>query len=123
LRIADRFRLTVREGPRVTREGHATLDEALTSLAAHVTDLTGRLRRPQIDIKTRQFAPSQQVAARIEVAERGRVGSRALGGVDVKGDGSAEAYTGRVRREAVTPRGRETPAQSLRRVLGSPPPA
>jgi len=115
--VAGRYRLTVREGPRVERAAFATLPEALDELADRVSDLAARVRRPTVDIKTRQFAPDQQVAARAQLAEGGRLLSRALGGVDVRGDGSTEAYTGGVHREVVQARRGETSAQALRRAL------
>jgi hypothetical protein len=52
--------------------------------------------------------------ARLEL--RGPRGLRA--GLDVRGDGSAEAFTGRVRRRLVHQRADESPAEALTRVLG-----
>jgi hypothetical protein len=61
----------------------------------------------------REYDAVAQVAGRFEL--RGPGGVRA--GVDVRGDGSAEAYTGRVRKQLVEQRAGETAAQALRRAL------
>jgi hypothetical protein len=111
------FTLTVRDGPRVTRERFPTLSAALDALEQTTGDLAGRRLRDTVDLRYREFAPVAQVAVRAEVSGPGRGPAAVRGGVDVRGDGSAEAYTGRVRRRLVEPRSGESIYQALRRVL------
>ena len=54
----------------------------------------------------------RQVAGRFELR-----GPGVRGGVDLRGDGSAEAYTGRIRKAVVPREGHETAVQALTRAL------
>jgi hypothetical protein len=108
------FKLTVRHGPRVERERFATLSAALAALESRLGALdTGRAKT--VRFMSREFRPVGQVVARGEI-----VGPRRLrAGVDVRGDGSSEAWTGRWRRTLVEQRGGESAYEALRRVLAS----
>ena len=60
----------------------------------------------------RRYEPEDQVTARLEL----RGPSRLRAGVDVRGDGSAVAFTGKVMRKLVDRRDGETAYDALRRV-------
>jgi hypothetical protein len=60
----------------------------------------------------RRFQPQDQVTARLELSGRG-----VRGGVDVRGDGSAVPFTGRLRRSQVERRDGESAYDALRRRL------
>jgi hypothetical protein len=63
----------------------------------------------------RKIEPVQQVSARIELSGPGRLRA----GVDVRGDGSSEAFTGRMRRQVVDQRRGESAYDALKRVVKS----
>ena len=67
--------------------------------------------------RLRRYAPEEQVVARLELAgpERRLAGTHA--GVDVRGDGSTEAYLGRVRRQSLDLADGEDGLAALRRAL------
>lgn len=112
------YRLVVRDGPKVERARFGSLDAALDALQARVERLGERPPRATIDVRTRQFEPVAQVAARAELSGPQRLLPRVRVGIDVRGDGSAEAWTGRASRRVVAQEDGETAAAALRRMLG-----
>lgn len=115
--MAGSYRLLVREGPRVTRARHDSLDDALEDLAAHVSRLSEQSPREAIELPTRRFEPIALVVARAELSGPQRWLPRVRAGIDVRGDGSAEAWTGRASRHVVVQEDGESPMAALRRAL------
>jgi hypothetical protein len=111
------WKLTVRAGPRVRRERFNELGDALDALEEEARGLADGAPRRVEDIKIRRFEPEQQVIARLEVAGPQRLVPSVRGGVDVHGDGSVEAYRGRVSRTVVEAERGESPYAALRRTL------
>ena len=109
------YRLVVRSGARVEREKLDSLDDALASLEARARDLSENADARVVDAKLRKFQPIQQVVGRVELSGP----SRLRAGVDVRGDGSMESYTGRVRRKLIEQRDGESAVEALRRAVGS----
>ena len=115
--MAGRYTLTIRKGPKVERERFDELGPALDALEARLSPLEGRSLREAVDLRYREFTPVAQVAVRGEVSGPGRILPAVHGGVDLRGDGSAEPYTGRVHRRVVERRKGETAFAALRRAL------
>ena len=106
------YRVVVRHGPKVDKLDAATLEAALELLESRARAVSGGPGRDTVDLKVRRFEPVQQVAARAELR-----GPGVRAGVDVRGDGSAEAWTGRIRRRLIEPRDGEDAYAALRRVV------
>jgi hypothetical protein len=85
-----------------------------------VTDLAGDAARDPAKTQLKRYTPDEQVVARVELAGPQKRLANVHGGVDVHGDGSTEAYFGRVRRTAITPESGEDGASALRRALVDP---
>jgi len=111
---AERYTVVVRAGARVRKKQHRGLDEALDELEREgrelETDVDGLPRGGGL---MRRLEPVQVVVARLEVS--GPRGLRA--GVDVRGDGSSEAFTGRIRRHVLEQRSGESAYDALRRAV------
>ena len=105
--------LRVRSGPKVERLRLDGLDAALREAEARGRELQAGAGARVIDTKVRRFEPVQQVTGRVELSGPGRLRA----GIDVRGDGSAEAYRGRIRREVIERRRNESPYDALRRVV------
>lgn len=92
-----------------------TLDSALEEMERHGRELERTAGSAGVGGRViRRLEPVQQVAGRIELAGPGRVRA----GVDVRGDGSTEAFTGRIRRRLVEQGRGESAYDALRRELG-----
>ena len=115
--MARSYRLTVRDGPRVARERFDALDAALDALDMRLEGLAARPPRDTVDLRVRRFEPIAQVVVRAELSGPQRLLPRVRAGVDVRGDGSAEAWIGRTTRRVVQQRDGESPVAALRRVL------
>ena len=108
------YTLTVRSRAKVDKERHENLGAALDAMERTGTELSGEADgRPVGGSVIRRIEPVQQVVARLELRGPGRLRA----GVDVRGDGSTEAYTGRVWRRLEEQRADEDAYDALRRAL------
>jgi hypothetical protein len=109
--------VTLRTSGKVQRSRFAELQAALDFVDARASELGADAPRRPIDLRYRQFDPGEQVHGRIELAGPERLLPRVRAGVDVRGDGTSEAYLGRVRRQPLQRRGPESAVAALRRAL------
>jgi hypothetical protein len=108
------YTLKVRAGARVHKERFGDFDDALTAIEREGRELERSAQtEPEGGTLIRRLEPVQIVVARLELS--GPRGVRA--GVDVRGDGSSEAFTGRLRRRVVEQRDGESAYEALRREL------
>ena len=106
------YKVTVRRRGTTERDRFDSLDTALAALEERLDGLAPDARRGRERAMARDLEPVEQVALRGEIA-----GPGVRGGVDVRGDGSAEAFTGRWRRQLVERQPGETAYDALRRAL------
>jgi hypothetical protein len=112
--VADGWILTTRAGAKVTKRRHAELAEALSELEREGRQLEGSADgRAEGGTLIRRLEPVQVVVARLELSGPGRLRA----GVDVRGDGSSEAFKGRLRRRVLEQRSGESAYDALRREL------
>ena len=108
------YAITVRTRGKVRRTRFESLGEALDALRASAAELErddhtsavggGLLRR---------FDPVGQVVGRVELSGPARLRA----GVDIRGDGSSEAFRGRIRRSLIEQRPDESATDALARTL------
>ncbi|HEV7918706.1 MAG TPA: hypothetical protein VGO97_03935 [Solirubrobacterales bacterium] len=106
--------MSVREGPRVTKSRFGSADALFDELDRVTREISGRTDRAPATMLFRELSPVEQVAARIEIAGPRRGLMRMRGGVDVRGDGSMEAYVGRTSRIVIELKPGETMVDALR---------
>jgi hypothetical protein len=113
--LSAAYRLTVRQGPRVTREKFDDLDAALAALERRAKDIrsAGPLKPRKM---LREFSPEVQVAGRVEISTGGLLRRGDDAGIDVMGDGTFVAFSGGTRRTELDP-GHGGPFEAVRRAL------
>ena len=105
------YTLTERVSGEVRHSHFDDLDAALGALERRGHELQGSADAAVVGGSLmRRFEPKDQVVARLEL-------SGVKAGVDIRGDGSAVPFTGRLRRRVVERRKGETAYQALRRVV------
>lgn len=109
------YKLTVRQGPNVTREKFSQLSEALTAMERRAKDI--RAEGPLESRKVfREYEPGAQVAGRLEISSGSLLKSGREAGIDVMGDGTLVPYRGGFRRSELDP-GQDGPFETVRRAL------
>ena len=105
------YRVKIRNGPKVEKKRYDDLDSALAAIESRGGELARDSRTDAVGGELmRRIEPVQQVTARIQLAGPARLRA----GIDVRGDGSAEAWTGWLRRQVVE----QQPGESVYDALG-----
>lgn len=113
------WKLTIRAGSRVERSRFGELAEALRVLEARAHELSEAAPRRELDLRYKRYDPVQRVFARLELSGPERLLPSVRAGIDIRGDGSLEAYRGRFTREVIEPAQGETPYAALRRTVAA----
>jgi len=116
--MARDWTVTVRNGPHVEHDHCESLEATIELIEQRVEELSGQAHRDEVKVLKRRYEAAQQVPVRIEIAGPGGLLGRPRAGVDLRGDGSVEPFTGRLRRLDVALSDGESPYDGLRRVLG-----
>jgi len=109
-----RYTLTIRREGASDKTRFDALAEALDALEERLRAASRAQRGEAQGTIFRDFEPVEIVAVRGEIA-----GSGIRAGVDVRADGSTEAFTGRFRRALVAQRSGESAYDALRRVVAA----
>ncbi|MGN6171228.1 MAG: hypothetical protein ACTHQQ_24130 [Solirubrobacteraceae bacterium] len=99
------------------RQRFAELESVLDAIESRARMLADGAPKRPVDLRYKKLEPVQQVFARLELAGPERLMASVRAGIDIRGDGSAEPYHGRLRRRPIEQRSGESAAAALRRVL------
>jgi hypothetical protein len=100
------YKLTIRNGPKVEREKHASLDDAVASMRDHADRIRAEGGLPEVTM-FRTYEPGARVQARLEISTGGPLRGRDAG-IDVMGDGGLVPFRGGVFRKPLAPADGET---------------
>jgi len=111
----SRWKLTVRHGSDVDHERFDDLGTAVAAMRERA--LAIRSEGPVRPVQSlRDFAPADQVHARLQLSGRGLF-RKPVAGVDVRGDGTFVPFKGGVVREELDPTDHDTPFDLVRETL------
>lgn len=111
----SRWKLTVRHGSEIEHVGFDRLGEAVATMRERAMRI--RAEGPAEPVRSlRDFAPEDQVLARLQISGRGML-RRPAAGVDVRGDGQFVPFRGGVTRRELDPSDHETPFDTVRETL------
>ena len=110
--MASGYTLAIQQEGSSKTERFDSLEDALAGLQAELNSAGPGARRETVNAFVREYQPDELVAMRLEIR-----GGGLCGGIDLRGDGSEEAYTGRIRRKAIAPEPGENTVSALRRTL------
>jgi hypothetical protein len=112
--VAEKYTLKIWSRPRPQKQRFTGLDDALSAIELRGREFEdGAAERARGGTLMRRLEPVQVVVARLELS-----GPRRLrAGIDVRGDGSSEPFTGRVRRRVIEQHDGESAYDALRRSL------
>lgn len=116
----SKYGLKLREGPKVTRLRCATIDELFEQVERQSEEMSDRADGEAVSSMFRDYEAIELVHGRIEVTIADGPFKHRRGGIDVRRDGSIEAFVGRANRTVVEPTPGETIPQALRRELLKP---
>ncbi len=91
------FKLTIRDGPKVSRERHESLDAAIAALREHTERIRSEGNLEPVSV-IRDYEPGDLVRARLEISTGGPFRGRDAG-IDVMGDGGLVPFRGGVSRK------------------------
>lgn len=111
-----KYTLKVRDGARTMREGFDSRPQLLEAAGRHAEDLAAAAANKPVKTPLRDYDPIDQVVGRVEISKKGHrplLGEHA--GIDVRGDGSMEAWSGRLSRNVIEQSPGETVLGALKR--------
>jgi hypothetical protein len=110
-----KFKLTIRNGPKVVRESHRSLDESLAALRSHAQAIRAEGGLGDVTM-FRTYEAGDRVKARLEISTGGMLRGRDAG-VDVMGDGGMVPFRGGVVRRPLAPTDGDDPFEAIAVVL------
>lgn len=109
------FTLTIRNGPKVSREKHETIEAAVASMREWAERVRAEGDLPDVTM-FRKYESGRRVHARIEVSSGGWLRGRDAG-VDVMGDGALIPFRGGAFRKKLKPADGESPFDAVARAM------